>query len=206
MKSSWPDWLHLGQAKLLGPAAQRGVAQWCYPCQLSSLEATSAPAQLPRHSWSSLVGIEKQKVIRRDRLDYLHTLVDLILSVLTSGGEPSSFFHGIVLGHLISVRGIEVDKGKIAVISSLFNPALVREVRSFLGHAGNLSWILAKLPCLCPSYYRRMLTSSSTSLELKRRLMTMPILQAPNWELLFELMCDASNFALGAILGQQISK
>ncbi|RDX72039.1 Retrovirus-related Pol polyprotein, partial [Mucuna pruriens] len=42
---------------------------------------------------------------------------------------------GIVLGQLVSNRGIEVDKSKIDIISSLPNPAFVREVRSFLGHA-----------------------------------------------------------------------
>ncbi|RDX67925.1 Retrovirus-related Pol polyprotein from transposon opus, partial [Mucuna pruriens] len=41
---------------------------------------------------------------------------------------------GIVLGHLASSRGIEVDKAKIDIITSLPNPASVREVRSFLGH------------------------------------------------------------------------
>nr|KYP62148.1 Retrovirus-related Pol polyprotein from transposon 17.6 [Cajanus cajan] len=44
--------------------------------------------------------------------------------------------HGIVLGHLVSSRGIEVDKAKIDIIASLPYPASVREVRSFLGHAG----------------------------------------------------------------------
>ncbi|RDY13024.1 Retrovirus-related Pol polyprotein from transposon 17.6, partial [Mucuna pruriens] len=39
--------------------------------------------------------------------------------------------------------------------------------------------------------------------ELKTRLTATPILQAPNWELPFELMCDASNSALRAVLGQQ---
>ncbi|RDY07268.1 hypothetical protein CR513_08633, partial [Mucuna pruriens] len=79
MKSSRLDRFHLGQARLLDPTtqsgvAQRGVAQWCYP------------PQLPR--------IEKPKVVRGDRLDYQCALVDLILSVLASGGEPSPFFHG----------------------------------------------------------------------------------------------------------------
>ncbi|RDX98271.1 Retrovirus-related Pol polyprotein, partial [Mucuna pruriens] len=40
--------------------------------------------------------------------------------------------------------------------------------------------------------------------ELKNRLTSSPILQAPNWELPFELMCDASNLALGAVLGQRV--
>ncbi|RDY04054.1 Retrovirus-related Pol polyprotein from transposon 17.6, partial [Mucuna pruriens] len=43
---------------------------------------------------------------------------------------------GIVLGHLVSNRGIEVDKSKIDIITSLPNPTSMWEVRSFLGHAG----------------------------------------------------------------------
>ncbi|RDX88334.1 Retrovirus-related Pol polyprotein, partial [Mucuna pruriens] len=39
--------------------------------------------------------------------------------------------------------------------------------------------------------------------ELKNQLTSAPILQAPNWDLPFELMCDASNSALGAVLGQR---
>ncbi|RDX89426.1 Retrovirus-related Pol polyprotein from transposon 17.6, partial [Mucuna pruriens] len=43
---------------------------------------------------------------------------------------------GIVLGHLVSSRGIEVDKSKIDIITSLPNPASVQEVCSFLRHVG----------------------------------------------------------------------
>ncbi|RDX98328.1 Retrovirus-related Pol polyprotein from transposon 17.6, partial [Mucuna pruriens] len=43
---------------------------------------------------------------------------------------------GIVLEHLVSNRGIEVDKSKVDIITSLTNPTSVREVRSFLGHVG----------------------------------------------------------------------
>jgi len=42
----------------------------------------------------------------------------------------------IVLGYVVSSRGLEVDKAKINVISSLPYPSYVREIRSFLGHAG----------------------------------------------------------------------
>ena len=44
---------------------------------------------------------------------------------------------GIVLGHKISKRGLEVDKAKLDIISKLEPPQTVREVRSFLGHAGS---------------------------------------------------------------------
>ncbi|RDY04635.1 Retrovirus-related Pol polyprotein, partial [Mucuna pruriens] len=106
---------------------------------------------------------------------------------------------GIVLGHLISSRGIEVDKSKIDIITSLLNPTSVWEVRSFLGHAG---------------FYRRFIKNFNEIAlplskllqkdELKTRHTSVPILQAPNWEYLFELMCNATNLALEAILGQRV--
>jgi len=42
---------------------------------------------------------------------------------------------GIVLGHLVSERGIEVDKAKIKVIEHIPPPVNVKGIRSFLGHA-----------------------------------------------------------------------
>jgi hypothetical protein len=51
--------------------------------------------------------------------------------------EKSHFMvrEGIVLGHLISERGIEVDRAKIEVIEQLPPPVNIKEIRSFLGHA-----------------------------------------------------------------------
>ena len=43
-------------------------------------------------------------------------------------------------------------------------------------------------------------------MQLKRSLVEAPILQSPNWDLPFEIMCDTSDFAMGAVLGQQIDK
>ena len=43
---------------------------------------------------------------------------------------------GIILGHLVSERGIEADKTKIEVIEQLLPPINVKGIRSFLGHAG----------------------------------------------------------------------
>ena len=44
--------------------------------------------------------------------------------------------YGIVLDHVVLHKGIEVDKVKIDLVSSLPYLANVREVRYFLGHAG----------------------------------------------------------------------
>ena len=39
--------------------------------------------------------------------------------------------------------------------------------------------------------------------ELKSHLTTAPVVRAPNWQLPFEVMCDASDLAIGAVLGQR---
>jgi hypothetical protein len=59
--------------------------------------------------------------------------VDLVLN-----WEKCHFMvkEGIVLGHKISEKGIEVDKVKIEVIEQLSLPTNVKGIHSFLGHAG----------------------------------------------------------------------
>ncbi|CAL8993249.1 unnamed protein product [Prunus brigantina] len=91
---------------------------------------------------------------------------------------------GVVLGHVISSKGIEVDKAKIDIISNMAAPASVKGVRSFLGHAD------------CVNAFN----------ILKRELTSAPIIMAPDWSLPFELMCDASDYAIGAVLGQRVNK
>ena len=50
--------------------------------------------------------------------------------------EKSHFMvqEGIVLGHIVSKRGIEVDKANINLITHLPPPTSVKQIRSFLGH------------------------------------------------------------------------
>ncbi|GJR54641.1 reverse transcriptase domain-containing protein [Tanacetum coccineum] len=57
---------------------------------------------------------------------------------LVLNGEKCYFMvkEGIVLGHKISKAEIEVDKAKVDVIASLPYPTNVKNIRSFLGHAG----------------------------------------------------------------------
>ena len=52
--------------------------------------------------------------------------------------EKSHFMvrEGVVLGHIISGKGMEVDKAKMEVIQNLPLPGTVRDLRSFLGHVG----------------------------------------------------------------------
>ena len=122
---------------------------------------------------------------------------------------------GIILGHRLSGRGIEIDQAKIEIIEKLPPLTSVKGVRSFLGHAGfyrgfirvfsKVSKLLSNLlmqgvlfefnePCL-------------HAFELmKKKLTSTPIVVAPDWNLPFELMCDASDFAVGAVLAQRKEK
>ncbi|RDX89669.1 Retrovirus-related Pol polyprotein, partial [Mucuna pruriens] len=122
---------------------------------------------------------------------------------------------GILLGHLVSSIGIEVDKAKVNIITSLSYPASVREVCYFLGHASfyrqfikNFSKIALPLSKLLQKDVKFVFDQPCIEAfhELKKRLTSTPILQEPNWEFPFELMCDASNLALGAVLGQRVDK
>ncbi|KAL4302930.1 hypothetical protein GQ457_10G012940 [Hibiscus cannabinus] len=122
---------------------------------------------------------------------------------------------GIVLGHKISSKGMEVDKAKIEVISKLPPPTTVKGVRSFLGHAGfyrrfieDFSKITKPLCSLLeqgrPFEFNEDCTKAFNL--LKQKLVTAPIVEPPDWKLPFELMCDASDYAVGAVLGQRKGK
>ncbi|KAD4178635.1 hypothetical protein E3N88_27226 [Mikania micrantha] len=122
---------------------------------------------------------------------------------------------GIVLGHKISRDGIEVDRAKIDTISKLPPPTNVRAVRSFLGHAGFYSRFIKDFSKITRPMTR--LLEKDVEFEfseecmiafefLKEKLVSSPILIAPDWSLPFELMCDASDFAVGAVLGQRKDK
>ncbi|GJX12086.1 reverse transcriptase domain-containing protein [Tanacetum coccineum] len=120
---------------------------------------------------------------------------------------------GIVLGHKISKSEIEVDKAKVDVIAKLPHPTSVKGVRSFLGHAGfyrrfiqDFSKIARPMTHLLEK--ETPFVFSKECIEafniLKKKLTEAPILVAPDWDLPFEIMCDASDYAVGAVLGQQL--
>ena len=114
---------------------------------------------------------------------------------------------GIVLGHKVSEKGIEVNKAKVDAIEKMPCPKDIKGIRSFLGHA---------------SFYRRFIKDFSKisrpvmnllqkdipfvfdddCLEafktLKKDLISAPIVQPPYWNLPFEIMCDSSDYAVGA--------
>ena len=119
---------------------------------------------------------------------------------------------GIVLGHIISSREIEVDKAKIELISKLPPPTNVKTIRQFLGHAGFYRRFIKDFSKIAKPLYKLLEKDAKfvwerecqkSFEELKSHLTTASIVQAPNWQLPFKVMCDASNLAIGAVLGQR---
>ncbi|XP_070027759.1 uncharacterized protein [Nicotiana sylvestris] len=122
---------------------------------------------------------------------------------------------GIVLGHKVSKNGLQVDRAKMEAIEKLPPPTSVRGIRSFLGHAGFYRRFIKDFSKISSPLCRLLEKDTSFKFddaclkafdELKRRLVTTPIIISPDWKLPFELMCDASDIAIGAVLGQRKEK
>ncbi|XP_025670365.1 uncharacterized protein [Arachis hypogaea] len=122
---------------------------------------------------------------------------------------------GIVLGHRISNKGIEVDQAKVEVIERLPSPINVKVIRSFLGHAAFYRMFIkdfskiAKLLCNllatdAPFIFNKEYRDAFKT--LKAELISAPVISAPDWTLSFELMCDASDHAIAVVLGQRQDK
>ncbi|GJY36699.1 reverse transcriptase domain-containing protein [Tanacetum coccineum] len=89
----------------------------------------------------------------------------------------------IVIGHKVSSAGLEVDKAKIDVISKLLPPTNIKDTPFEFNDECQKAFEL-----------------------LKEKLTCAPVIISPNWNLLFELMCDASDFVVRAVLGQKDGK
>ena len=122
---------------------------------------------------------------------------------------------GTVLGDKIFVVALEVDQAKISLIKTLRPPTTMKGIRSFLGHAG---------------FYKRLIQDFSKSVrplcrlldkdakfefdeecrsafeEIKYKLVIDPTMFVLGWSKEFEIMCDDSDYAMGAVLGQRKEK
>jgi hypothetical protein len=121
----------------------------------------------------------------------------------------------IVLGHVISHQGIEVDRAKVDLISNLPPPRKVKEIRSFLGHAGFYRRFIKDFCKIAKPLCKLMAKETSFLFDeecmkafkaLKKILASTPIIRPPNWGVPFEIMCDALDCAVGAILRQRVDK
>ncbi|GJW26510.1 reverse transcriptase domain-containing protein [Tanacetum coccineum] len=101
-------------------------------------------------------------------------------SVVDTSNLQTELDQGIVLGHKVSSAGLEVNTAKINVISKL-PPLLILKDTPF------------EFDYECQEAFEL----------LKEKLTCAPVIVSPNWNLPFELMCDASDFAVGVVLGQK---
>ena len=108
-----------------------------------------------------------------------------------------------------------MDKVKVDLIASLPPPKSVREIHSFLRHAGfykrfiaNLSKVAHPLINLLAKKIKFEFTPECLeSFEfLKKVLILAPIIHPSVWSKPFELMCDAFDHAVGTVLDQKINK
>ena len=116
------------------------------------------------------------------------------------------------MGHVVSSKGIEVDKAKFEVISKLSSPKTIREVRSFLGHSGFYRRFIKDFSVISRPLCNLLIKDTTFEWnkdyqqafdKITTLLTSTPIMQPPNWSLPFELICDASDYVVGTVLGQR---
>eukprot|EP00253_Pinus_taeda_P016153 PITA_16153 len=118
---------------------------------------------------------------------------------------------GLILGHYISAAGIQVDPAKIQILLLIPTPTTQTEVRSFLGFSGYYRRFIEHYSRIAAPLYA--LTGNVDFLwtekcdqafkELKKLLSIALVLRGPNWNLPFQISSDASDTAIGAVLGQE---
>ncbi|KAA3465830.1 Retrovirus-related Pol polyprotein from transposon 17.6 [Gossypium australe] len=121
---------------------------------------------------------------------------------------------GIIFGNKISRRGIEVDKAKVDVVEKLPSLAFLKGATSFLGHASfyrtfikDISKVVKPLCTLLEkdiefSFDEVCLKAFD---EMKRGIIKAPIIVTPNWSSPFKLICDTSDFAVGALMATKVT-
>nr|GEW59578.1 reverse transcriptase domain-containing protein [Tanacetum cinerariifolium] len=116
---------------------------------------------------------------------------------------------GIVLGHKVSSAGLEVDKAKINVILKLPPPTCIIGIRSFLGHVGFYRRFIRDFLKIARPLTKLLEKDTPFKFDdecqkafelLKEKLTCAPMIVSPKWNLPFELMYNASDFAVGTIL------
>ena len=119
------------------------------------------------------------------------------------------------MGHKISIAGLEVDQAKVSIIETLQPPTIVKWIRSFLGHVGFYRRFIKDFSKISRPLCRLLEKDAKFNFdelckvafdEIKSRLVTTPIMVTLDWNKEFEIMCDASDYAMRDVLGQRTEK
>ncbi|GJZ41496.1 putative nucleotidyltransferase, ribonuclease H, partial [Tanacetum coccineum] len=136
--------------------------------------------------------------------DHLRIVLEILLQKkLYAKFSKCDFWLGQVafLGHIVLADGITMDPAKVEVITKWPRPTIVTEVRSFLGLAGVLALLLTKLMRKGEKFVWNEDREKSFE-ELKRRLVSSPVLTLPSWTGGYQIYSDESKKGLGCILMQ----
>ena len=115
---------------------------------------------------------------------------------------------GKILGHIVSKNGISTDMDKVKVIVELPRPINAKVVQCFMGHCGYYRRFIFMYVVIAKPLYALLVQFEWTDEceeafnKLKKALIFAPILRAPDWNKVFHVHIDASNFAIGCILAQ----
>ena len=109
-------------------------------------------------------------------------------------------------------RRIEVDKAKIEGIDKLPPPSSIKDIRSFLGHAGFYKRFIKDFSQIAKSLSNLLVQGTPFEFDVQcmrafsvliDKLVSAPIVVAPDWDFPFKLMCDTSDYVFGAVLRQK---
>ena len=108
-----------------------------------------------------------------------------------------------------------MDQAKVSIIKTLLPPTTVKGIKSFLGDACFYRRFIRDFSKIARPSCRLLEKDANFNFdescqysfeEIKSRLVEAPIMAKPDWNKEFEIICDASDYAMGAVLGQKADK